>query len=280
MKFVNSLDGSKIAYDQTGTGDPVILVDGALCSRQLGPFPETAQGLAEHYTVVHYDRRGRGDSSDESAGRFEIERELEDLQALIEQVGGRASLVGMSSGGALAIEAANRLPSVRQVVVYEVPFITDPEATFPPDYSPKLRKLVAAGRRSEAVRLFLRTVGMPAPLVQLMRITPPFRKLKRVAHTLPYDAALVADPLGAERELPTRRWTSIQAPVTVIAGGKSPDSMRQANADLAELLGAEYRTLDGQNHMIKGRALAPVLAQVLKAGRTAGPTAGTRGATA
>lgn len=265
MKFVSSSDGSQIAYEQTGAGEPVILVDGALCSRRLGPLPETAERLAGDFTVIHYDRRGRGDSSDEAAGRFEVEREVEDLQALIEAVGGRASLVGMSSGGALAIEAANRLATVRRVVVYEVPFITDPEATFPPDYSPRMRELVAAERRSEAVRLFLRTVGMPAPLVALMRITPPFRKLKRVAHTLPYDSALVVDALGNERKLPRGRWTSIDAPVTVLAGGKSPSSMREANADLAELLGAEYRPVEGQTHMIKGRTLAPVLAQILDA---------------
>lgn len=263
MQFVSSLDGSRIAYDQTGSGDPVILVDGALCSRQLGPFPETAEGLAEHFTVIHYDRRGRGDSTDESAGRFEVDREVEDLEALIEQVGGQASLVGMSSGGALAVEAANRLAGVRRVVVYEVPYITDPETTFPPDYAPKMGELVAGDRRSEAVRLFLRTVGMPAPLVQLMRIMPPFRKLKRVAHTLPYDAALVVDPLGSERKLPSDRWSSIEARVTVLAGAKSPDSMRNANADLAEVLGAEHCTLDGQNHMIKGKALAPALIKLL-----------------
>lgn len=111
MQTVTSQDGTTIAYDQTGRGDPVILVDGALCSRQLGPFRDTAAGLAPYFEVVHYDRRGRGESTDESAGRFEIDREVEDLEALIDRVGGHASLVGMSSGGALAIEAATGSPA-------------------------------------------------------------------------------------------------------------------------------------------------------------------------
>jgi pimeloyl-ACP methyl ester carboxylesterase len=266
MNHVTSPDGSRIAYDQAGAGDPVILIDGALCSRELGPFPPAVAALADRFTVIHYDRRGRGDSSDASNGGFEIAREVEDLRALVEQVGGRPSLVGMSSGGALAIEAANALTGIRQVVVYEVPFITDPGARMPADYAQRMRELVRADRRSEAVRLFLRTVGMPPPMVQLMRVSPPFRKLKRVAHTLPYDAALIDDPLGPDRRLPEGRWTSIEAPVTVLAGGKSPPSMREANADLAKLLGAEHRTVEGATHMIKGPKLAAVLAGVLDRG--------------
>lgn len=149
------------------------------------------------------------------------------------------------------------------MIVYEVPYITDPAATFAADYLPRMRELIEGNRRSEAVRFFLSTVGMPAPLILLMRATPPFRKLKRVAHTLPYDAELVVSPLGNERKLPADRWNSIEARVTVLAGGKSPDSMRTANADLAKVIGAEHRTLEGQNHMVKGKVLAPALAAVL-----------------
>lgn len=265
MRHVLSPDGTRIAYDQAGSGDAVILIDGALCSRQLGPLPELAEGLADHFTVVHYDRRGRGDSTDESAGRFEIDREIEDVEALIDQVGGEASLVGMSSGGALAIEAANRLAGVPRVVAYEVPLITDPSAAAPPDYASRMRELVRGDQRSEAVRFFLRTVGMPAPLVTLMRLTPTFRKLKRLAHTLPYDAELVAAALGSDRKLASDRWSSVDARVTVLDGAKSPESMRQANADLAELLGADHRTLEGLNHIVKGRTLAPIVTEVLGA---------------
>jgi pimeloyl-ACP methyl ester carboxylesterase len=248
----------------------VILVDGALCSRQLGPFPELAEALAEHFTVVHYDRRGRGDSTDQSAGTFEIDREVEDLGALIQHVGGTASLVGMSSGGVLAIEAANRLEGVQRVVVYEAPLITDPARRPPADFASRMRRLIAEDRRADAVAFFLRTVGMPGPLVRLMRLTPAFGKLKRVAHTLPYDAELIMSVLGSEGKLPSDRWTSVQARVTVLAGAKSPDAMRRANAELARVVGAEHRLLEGQNHMIKGKAIAPALIECLQAPESVG----------
>ncbi len=266
MRTVTSADGTRIAFDQQGDGPAVILVDGALCSRGLGPMPELAGALAEHFTVVHYDRRGRGDSTDEAPpGSFESKRELEDLAALVEATGGSASLVGMSSGGALAIEAAGRLAGIDRVIAYEVPYITDPDRTLPADYGPRLRALVADDRRSDAVRLFLRTVGMPGPLVQLMRMTPPFAKLKRVAHTLPYDAELLIEALGPERRLPRDRWATITASVAVVAGAMSPATMRDANADLARVLGAEHRELEGQNHMVKGKAIAPALIDLLRA---------------
>jgi pimeloyl-ACP methyl ester carboxylesterase len=265
MNTVTSRDGSAIAFDQKGTGRAVILIDGALCHRQLGPFPELAQALSEHFTVVHYDRRGRGHSTDQSAGAFDTDRELEDIAALVEHVGGTASLVGMSSGGVLAIEAANRLAGIDRVVVYEAPLITDPARRAPADFATKTRRLVTDNRPADAVAFFLRTVGMPAPLVQLMRLTPAFGKLRLTAHTLPYDTELIMAVLSGNRTLPSDRWNSIRARVTVLAGAKSPDPMRRANADLARVLGAGYRLLPGQNHMIKGTAIAPALVECLRA---------------
>jgi pimeloyl-ACP methyl ester carboxylesterase len=265
MNTVTSQDGSAIAFDRTGTGRAVILIDGALCHRGLGPFPELAHALSEHFTVVHFDRRGRGHSTDESAGTFETEREVEDVAALVEHVGGTASVIGMSSGGVLAIEAANRLSGIDRVVVYEAPLVTDPARRAPADYATTMRRLIAEDRPGDAVAYFLRTVGMPAPLVRLMRLTPAFGKLRRTAHTLPYDTELIMAVVGGNAALPTDRWNSIRARITVLAGAKSPDSMRRANADLARVLGAEHRLLPGQNHMIKGTAIAPAVIECLRA---------------
>jgi pimeloyl-ACP methyl ester carboxylesterase len=265
MHHVISADGSRIAFDQRGSGEAVVIVDGALCSREVGPSADTAKALSDEFTVVTYDRRGRGGSTDESAGRFEVEREIEDLAALLDHLGGHVSLIGFSSGGGLAIEAAGRIPGVRRVIAYEVPYITDPAEGVPPDYAERLGELVRADQRSAAVRYFLRVVGMPAPLVALMRLTPPFQKLKRVAHTLPYDAAIVVDALGPDRRLTAERWATVKAPVTVLAGAKSPASMRRANAELAAVLGADHAELAGLNHMVKGRTVAPALAERLRA---------------
>jgi pimeloyl-ACP methyl ester carboxylesterase len=270
MTTVTSPDGSSIAFDHLGTGRPVICIDGALCSRQLGPFPVLARALAERFDVIHHDRRGRGESTDRSAGTFDIDREVEDVAALVDHVGGTASLVGMSSGGVLALEAANRVAGIERVVVYEAPLVTDPAHRVPADFATRMRRHIADDEPGAAVRFFLRTVGMPAPMVELMRMTPAFGRLKRTARTLPYDAELIMAALGTERTLRTDRWSSVTAQVTVLAGAKSPEHMRRANADLADVLGAEHRLLAGQNHMVKGTAIAPALIECLGATRSIG----------
>jgi pimeloyl-ACP methyl ester carboxylesterase len=258
MSEVRSKDGTRIGYDQTGDGPPVILVDGALCSRAMGPMEALAARLADRFTVIRYDRRVRGESGDILP--YAVEREIEDLAALIDVAGGWAYVCGVSSGAALVLEAANRALPIRKVVLYEAPFIVDD--TRPPlldDYRDALTSLIAAGRRGDAVALFMRAVQVPAPFVMLMRFMPVFGKLKAVAHTLPYDFAIVADnqrgqPLAADR------WASATLPILVGAGGKSPAWMRNAQQALASVLpNAELRTLPGQTHMISDKALAPLL---------------------
>src|SRR5215216_1351199 len=119
MNKVTSKDGTQIAYDKRGEGPAVILVDGALCHRAFGPMPRLSELLSSQFTVINYDRRGRGDSSDTQP--YALEREIEDIDALIDAVGGSASLYGISSGGALAMEAAIKLKEkVRKLAIYEV----------------------------------------------------------------------------------------------------------------------------------------------------------------
>jgi pimeloyl-ACP methyl ester carboxylesterase len=258
MSEVRSKDGTRIGYDQTGDGPPVILVDGALCSRAMGPMEALAARLADRFTVFRYDRRGRGESGDTLP--YAVEREIDDLAALIEVAGGSAYVFGTSSGAALALEAANRALPIRKLALYEAPFIVDD--TRPPlldDYRNALTSLLAAGRRGDAVALFMRAVQVPAPFVMLIRLMPVFGKLKAVAHTLPYDFAIVADnqrgqPLAADR------WASATLPILIGAGGNSPAWMRNAQQALASVLpNVELRTLPGQTHMVSDKALAPLL---------------------
>src|SRR5687768_7459177 len=170
MHTVTSKDGTKIAYDRLGSGPTLILVGGALSFRNFPNMVELAELLAERgVTVINYDRRGRGDSTE--ATPFDrataVEREIEDIAALIAAEGGRASRWGWSSGGALALRAAAVLPGVERVSVYEVPFMVDPDHNRPtPDYGERLDELVAAGDRSGAVKHFMRNaIGIPAPFV-------------------------------------------------------------------------------------------------------------------
>lgn len=262
---VTSRDGTRIAYERVGSGDPLVLVDGALCHRASGPNRPLAEQLADRFTVYTYDRRGRGESGDR--GPYQVEREVEDLEAVIGAAGGSAHVYGISSGGVLALEAAVRLDSIRRLALYELPFVVDgTREPIPAGFAAHLGGLVAAGRRGEAVRYFMTEgVRVPAVFVALMRVMPAWSRLKAVAHTLPYDATLLGPETGAGRGLPEDRWAGLDVPAVVIGGSKSPEWMRNSVAALAGLLGAEHRVLEGQTHIVKPKAIAPVIAEFLGA---------------
>lgn len=265
MSKVTSTDGTPIAYDKLGAGPPLVLVDGALCSRTNGPNGALAALLQRQFTVYTYDRRGRGESGDQAA--YAVEREVEDIDALIREAGGSAFVYGISSGAALALEAANRLPSIRKLALYEAPFVTDgSRGPVPRDYERRMAALVTAGRRGAAIKLFMREgVGLPAPLVAIMPLMPAWSKLKAVAHTLPYDTRLTIDQQQGDQAA-LNRWSTVRTPTLVAAGGKSPAWMRQAMEALAQALPhARHQTLPGQTHIVKPAALAPVLAQFFSA---------------
>src|SRR5580700_10729075 len=176
-----SKDGTPIAFDRVGGGSPVILVDGALCYRALGSSRPLAKLLAQHFTVFTYDRRGRGDSGDTAP--YAVEREVDDIEALIEVAGGSAFIYGASSGAALALAAASRLEGIRKLALYEAPFIVDDcQAPQPADYPSKMSGFTAADRRGDAVKLFMKAVGVPAIVVAMMPLMPDWSKLKATAH--------------------------------------------------------------------------------------------------
>src|SRR4051794_24934517 len=204
MGTVRSADGTDIAYETRGGGPPLVLVDGALCSRSMGGMSKLAERLAEHFTVYTYDRRGRGESGD--SPEYAVEREVEDIQAVIGVAGRSTGLYGISSGAALALEVARTGSGVERLALYEAPFIVDDSRDpLPADYLETLEGHLAAGRRGAAVEQFLRFVGMPGFFLAVMRRTPIWRKLKALAPTLPYDARIVRDYQRGE-SLPADRW--------------------------------------------------------------------------
>ena len=247
-----------IAYSVVGDGPPVILVDGAMCYRASGPSGPLAAELAADYTVYTYDRRGRGESAGGSA-----EREIEDLAVLVKEAGGSAHLVGQSSGAMLALEAANQGVGATKLAMYEPPLIVDDtHAPAPSDALPAMQALVAADRRGEAVKTFMRSVDVPAVGLLMMRMLPVWKTLKGVAHTLPNDLALV-EGLRGGGSLPTSRWT-LTVPTLVADGGKSPEYMRNSARAMASVLpNATYRTLPGQTHLVKPGPLAAALREFL-----------------
>ena len=257
-----SQDGTPIAFTRIGAGPPVILVDGALCYRGMGESEQLAELLAPYFTVFAYDRRGRSGSGDTSP--YAVEREIEDIAALLSEAGGAAFLSGMSSGAVLALEAANHLSGIKKLALYEAPLIVDDCRSMTEDDWVRIGAAVAADRRSDAVKLFLKSVGVPGFFIALMRLLPMWSKLKAVAHTLPYDGAIVKDNQRG-KPLPASQWASVTVPALVMDGGKSPVWMRNANRSLASVLpNAQYRTLEGQTHMLKPKAHAPMLVEFFK----------------
>lgn len=259
MSIVISRDGTAIGYEQLGNGPALILVDGALCSRAFGPMTKLASHLANDFRVFTFDRRGRGESGDTQP--YSVEREVEDLGAVVEAAGGEALLYGISSGGALALEAAKQIPGIRGVVVYEVPFIVDDSREpIAEEYWNEIANAVAAGNRGRAVKLFLKSVGVPAAVLAVFPLFPVWSRLKAAASTLPNDGALVRR-LQLGRALSVAEWQNVKAPTHVSAGGKSPAWLRTAMKSLTAVLPrAEYSELAGQTHNVSAKAIAPVIA--------------------
>ena len=258
-----SKDGTPIAFDRSGSGPALILVDGALCYRASGPSGPLAALLAQHFTVFTYDRRGRGDSGNTSP--YAVEREVEDIDALIKEAGGNAFVYGVSSGAVLALEAARRGLAITRLALYEAPFIVDDtRPPIPADFLARLNEAIASGRRTDAVKAFMKLVGVPAVFVALMRFLPAWPKLTAVAHTLPYDITLVQD-YERGTPLPAGQWAVATMPALVMDGGKSPAWMRNAMRALAGVLpNATYRTLPGQTHMLSAKAVTPPLVEFFK----------------
>lgn len=254
---VRSRDGTAIAYDRAGSGPPLILVDGALCSRAFGPMPKMAAALAPGFTVYTYDRRGRNESADTAP--YDVRREVEDIEALIREAGGSAYLCGLSSGGALALEAAAAGLPIRKLALYEPPYVGGTNGKGPePDHRARLEQILAQGRRGDAVTYFMvDMVGMPAFFGWIMRLMPMWSKLKAVAHTLPYDAAVMGS-----WSVPAATAARVKVPTLVIGGAKSPERLRTAvERTAAAVPGAEPKLLAGQTHNVSAQALAPVLTE-------------------
>jgi pimeloyl-ACP methyl ester carboxylesterase len=257
MNTLSSRDGTTIGYDRQGEGPALIVVDGALTVHSSGSG-ELGKLLAPRFTVYGFDRRGRGESGDTLP--YAVDREIDDIEALIDRAGGTAFLYGHSSGGPLAMRAAIRLGrKVSKIAMYEPPYNNDPGAQ--ESWSQYLRQLAAAladGRRGDAVALFMRFVGTPAERIDGMRRAPFWPGLEAVAPTLAYDHAAI---LGEPWSVPAGLAARVSVPALVMAGDASLPFMPNAARVLSRAIPqAELRTLEGQTHEVSPGVLAPVLA--------------------
>jgi pimeloyl-ACP methyl ester carboxylesterase len=254
MPYVTSRDGTSIAYDKSGGGPAIILVDGALAYRDHRGGRPLASELARHFTTVTYYRRGRGESTDTQP--YAVEREIEDIEALINAVGPPVFLYGFSSGAVLAVKAAAALPSkVAKLAVLEPPLNSSSPADREEfrNFADHLNGLLAAGRRGAAVEFFLHDM-VPPDVLQAIKASPEWDLMERVAPTLAYDSAVMG-----EGSVPAEAF-DVLAPTLVLHGGESPEYKRSAaNALTAALPRSERRTLDGHSTLVPPEVLAPLL---------------------
>ncbi|WP_328995616.1 alpha/beta hydrolase [Kribbella sp. NBC_01245] len=254
MSTTTSKDGTTLAYDVTGSGPALVLVSGASTTRASNQ--EYAEQLSADFTVYNYDRRGRGDSDTKSdfTGTIAVEREFEDLDAIIAEAGGAAAVLGFSSGAVLALKATANGAKVTDLVLWETPFSLDEggparQAT----YAAELHEHLAAGRNGDAAALFMNLVGLPPEMIANIRNSPMWPGLEAVAPSLAYDAAAMGDS-----RIPD--VSGVTARTLVLDGGASPAFLQDAATALTKALpNAERTTLEGQDHSVSANALVPVV---------------------
>jgi pimeloyl-ACP methyl ester carboxylesterase len=266
MPTVTSKDGTRIAFEKVGSGPAVILVNGAMSYRRA--FDTTLEDLAEllskDFTVYDYDRRGRGESGNTQP--FTKVREIEDIQALIEEAGGEAMLVGFSSGGAVTLETTAVTPGVTKAFVYEVPFIVDDSRQPLEDYEGHTTRLVAEGKLDELIEYFITVVaGVPAEFVGgIKQDQAMWERMRAIAPTIPHDAAFMSEFMKG-KPLPAGYWSKVKVPVLVGDGGASPAWLHHAAEALAEALpNASRETFKDQTHSFDPKVLAPVVIEFFK----------------
>lgn len=252
--LATSKDGTRIAFEKSGSGPAVIVISGALSHRGLYRDPLPAR-LSEHFTVYLYDRRGRGGSTDVQP--YAVAREIEDIGALLDDAGGSGYLYGVSSGGALALQAAAQLgpAKVTKLAIYDPPYGQEPE-----DFATQKQRvgeLVRTGERGEAAAYFLSAIGTPPEALEAMKRSPDWEAIKKIDFTLVYDYAVLGDG-----DVPQEIVKTIRVPTLVMTGEKSMDFMASAADRIAALVPQSQRkTLKGQAHQVEADVMVPVLVE-------------------
>ena len=254
MKKLTSKDGTDIAYDVSGSGQPLVLVSGALSYRTHPTVAKTVEVFGSQFKVYSYDRRGRGDSGDTLP--YSVGREVDDIEGLIDEAGGTVFLHGHSSGAALALEATLRLgKKVKKLSMYEAPYNVDEEAVKESqEHARDINKLLGANRRADAMVSFLKMTGMPEEAITGMKQTPEWAMLEALAPTMAYDFTIVGGLI------PKERAAGITVPTLVMYGSAGLPFMRKAAEILSTAIpNAELRSVEGQNHGVDPKVLLPIL---------------------
>lgn len=255
MDTVKSNDGTAIAYDLIGEGPPVVLISGGLNQRIM--YGKLVGPLSEQHTVFNYDRRGRGDSGDGDPDTYTIEREIEDLATVIDAIGEPASVFGNCTGGIIALHAAAAGVPMEKLGLYEPPWaVGGDKPVAGPDYLDRLKALIDAGKRDEAIMMFQKeAVGASDEFVQRLRNHPAWPIIVGLAHTLVYDRVVVGDG-----SIPADVIRKVDVPTLLMEGGASSSWQRNACTEVANLLpNVQREVLPGQGHVFPLVESAPYL---------------------
>jgi pimeloyl-ACP methyl ester carboxylesterase len=264
METVASADSTTIAFDRLGEGETMILVPGAMVNRARSR--EICERFAENFEVLNYDRRGRGDSGD--ADTYAVEREIEDLAALIEAAGGSALVYAHSSGAALGLQAAAAGLPMTRLVAHEAPYrpANEAERAASREYAETLATLLGEGRRGDAVELFMSMTGMPAEMIVHARRDPSWAGMEDLAPTLAYDSEVMGS-ISHGTALPEGLLDQIAIPVLALYGSLTGERMKDNATQIAA--GVEQGTvlcLEGQHHMVVPDVIVPVVTEYFRAG--------------
>jgi pimeloyl-ACP methyl ester carboxylesterase len=255
MARVSSRDGTQIAFTTGGEGPALVLVSGALSQRSLVGDTLLVPRLMEHYSVYTYDRRGRGESGDSKP--YAVDREIDDIEALIDHAGGTVYLFGVSSGAALSLRAAAKLGAARvsKLALYDPPY-GQPQRDFD-EQKDRVRELVRTGQPGDAAAYFLSAIGTPPKVLEDMKTSPSWEAMKKIDHTLAYDYDVLGDG-----QVPEAVAKAITVPTLVLNGEKSMDFMHAAAARIASLVpNGRHATIEGQAHGVTADATVPVLTE-------------------
>ena len=259
MTSVTSRDGTRIAYEKTGNGPALIIVNGALSHRKLYGDTALQRMLAQHFTTYTYDRRGRGESADVQP--YAVEREIEDIEALINDAGGQAYLYGISSGAVLALRTAATLgpTKVTKLALYEPPYGQETQEF--EQQKQQVNAIIKSGTPGEAAAFFLAELGTPPDALEGMKASPEWDAIKKIDFTLAYDFEVLGNGT-----VPADIASTIAVPTLVMDGEKSMDFMHATADQVAKLVpNAQRKTLPGQTHQAEAGAVAPVLIAFLAA---------------
>jgi len=260
--FAISADGTAIAYDCSGRGEPLIIVGGIFSDRST--TAALAAALSRQFSVINFDRRGRGESG--NTAPYTVEREVEDIAALIDAAGGQAMLFGHSAGAALCLHASAAGLAVTRLALYEPPYGPDDELSKSQsrELAVKVKAALAEDRRSEAIRLFFANFGLPAEMLDGMADDP---RMLGVAPTMRHDFEIMGE-LSRGGVIPEDVVSTVRVPTVVMAGGDSPEFFHDTASRLVELLpAARLQVVDGCDHSAPAELVAPALAGFLNAER-------------